>query len=134
MSPEDNRAGTSGLFISRIFEVAQVQQYQKKSEEKSDISQTGHDEGLFPGLGGVEFFVPKTDQQIRAQAHQFPEKIELEQGRGEGQGHHGPGEEGVEGIIAGQARVAGHVAQGVDLHQETDPGHHGEHEQAGRIQ
>ena len=87
---------------------------------------TGHDKGLLSRLGGAELLVPETDEQIRRKPDQLPEDVKLKHGRGDGQGHHGPGEQGLKGIVAGEPGVAGHVAEGIDLNEKTDGRHQAE--------
>ena len=113
---------------------AQLQPEQHDAQQKGHIAGTGHHEGLFTGFAGAELVEPEPDQQVGGQSHQLPEDVELQQRTGDGQGQHGPGEQGHAAVVAPEAGIAGHVAQRVDLHQQADHGHHNEHQEAGRIQ
>ena len=113
------------LFISRISRFPRWSSTSSRPMKNAHVAQPGHDKGLLPRLGGTELLVPETDEQIRREPDQFPEDVELEHGRGDGQGHHRPGEKRLKRIVTGEPGVAGHVAQGVDLDQKADGGHQG---------
>ena len=102
--------------------------------KKATSPKPGHHEGLLAGLAGAELLVPEPDQQVGGESDQLPEDVELEQGRGERQVHHGPGEERHEGVVAREPRVPGHVAERVHLDQKADGGDDQEHEQAERVE
>ncbi len=114
-------------------QVAEMNQHQQKPQEKSHIPQAGHDERLLAGFAGAELFIPESDQKIGGQAHQLPVDVKLNEGQGNGEGGHGPGKQRHERIIARKARVSGHVAEGINLHETTDDGHNDQHEQADRV-
>jgi hypothetical protein len=115
------------------LQVSYVKQHEQKADEKRDVTQTGHDEGLLSRLGSAKLFVPEADEQIRRKPNQLPEDIKLKHSRGDAQGHHCPCKEGLERIIPGETGIACHVAEGVDLNKKTDDRHQRKHKQAHRI-
>ena len=105
-----------------------------QAHEEADVPEAGDHKGLFAGFRGGEFLVPEADEEIGGQAHQLPGDVQLQQAAGNHQGEHGQGEERQVGVKPPETRVAGHVADGVDLHQPTDGGHDHEHHQAGGVE
>ena len=78
--------------------------------------------------------MPEADEQIRREAHQFPEGIKLHNVGGKHQAQHSRGEQGHVGEVAGHPRVSLHVAQGVNLDQQADAADHYQHYGSNRVQ
>ncbi len=125
---------TAAAFTVAISRSAVEDGQEDQAHEEADIPEAGDHEGLFTGFRGGEFLVPEADEEVRGQAHQLPGDVQLQQAAGNHQGEHGQGEERQVGVKAAEARVARHVADGVDLNQPADGGHDHEHHQAGGVQ
>ena len=108
-----------GIGQHRDVQGSQLQPEQHQSQQEGHVAGAGHHEGFFAGFAGAELVEPEPDEQVGGQPHQFPEDVKLQQRAGNRQGQHGPGEEGHAAVIAAEARIPGHVAQRVDLNQES---------------
>ena len=100
----------------------------KDGGQETEVAHTGDDEGLLGGVGGGGPMEPEADQQVGTEADHLPEDEHEEKIVGQHQSQHGGGEEGHEGIIAVVARIALHIALGVDLHHQADEGDHHHHD------
>ena len=83
---------------------------------------------FFARRRGGRLVVPEADQQVGAQPDQLPEHVKLDYVAREHEPDHAGGEEGHVGEVACVARVAVHVANGVDLHHEAHAGHDDQHD------
>jgi hypothetical protein len=81
----------------------------------------------------AEPVIPEANQQVRAQPHPFPADKHQQIVVGEYQNEHGRHEQIQVGEKAGIARIAMHVANGIHVHQKTDPAHHKEHNGTERV-
>ena len=102
---------------------------QQPQQQAKVTHPVGH-EGLLAGFGGGFAIEPKADQQIGAHPHQFPEHIDLNQVGADHQAQHRGAEQAEVGIEPHIARIMGHVAIGVDHHQERHGGDNHQHQGA----
>ena len=125
-----NGMSLGGLVHFENAQVAEAQQKNDQSQEEADIAETGHYKGFFASLRGAPFFIIEADQQIRCEPDQFPENEELDHTGRDHHAHHGPGKQRLKGVIPAVAGITRHVTHRVDLYEETDGRHDGEHEEA----
>jgi len=62
--------------------------------------------------------IPKADQQVGGQAHQFPPHEQQQQAVGHHHAQHGRGKQGKETEEPGEIVVMGHVAHAIDKNQQ----------------
>ena len=106
----------------------------ENAEEEAGVADTIYDERFFACVRGGFFEEVETDQQIAAQAHTFPAHKQEKKIVGEDQGQHGKHEQvhvAEETVVA--AFVA-HVADGVDVDEESDAGNDQNHDAGKRIE
>ena len=120
--------------IGREGEGPGVVTVEKDAYEKTQVGETGHDEGLLRGGDGLGLRVVEADQQIGAYAHQFPEEVHLEDVRGHDQPHHAHREERQESVVALEAPLALHVAERVDVDHERDGRDDDKHHHRDRVE
>ena len=121
------------------------------ADEQQGVADAGGDKGLEGRLLGALLFEPEANQQVAAQAHDFPEDEEGNQVVGGHQPQHAHGkqrdighEAAVAGILAlrmglGEVRGLqvvreGHVAPGVDEDHDQQERHHEQHQRVRGIQ
>ncbi len=88
---------------------------QDNAGEKTKIAQAIGQEGLFGRVGRRGALVPETDEQIAAQADQFPKNKHLEEIIADHHAEHGEGEQAHAGKKPRKAGVAPHVADGINM-------------------
>ena len=96
-------------------------------DEKAEVTDAIGDECFDRRVGGGFLFVPEADQQIRAEADQFPEDKELKNCPTEHQSKHGKAEEAEIGEKSRKSFVIGHIGDGKDVNQRGHQRDHGEH-------
>ncbi len=94
---------------------------------EKDIADPGDEEGLAPGVGVLPLLVPVADQAVGAEADPLPAEEEQQQVVGEDDGQHGEDEEVEQREEARIVLFLAHVADGIEVDQGRDPGHHQRH-------
>ena len=103
------------------------------AEREAEIADPVDDEGLDRGGVGLRLVEPEADQQIAREPDAFPAEEQLHEIVGRHQHQHGEGEERQVGEEARLVRVVGHVADGIEVHERRDGGHHDQHHRGERI-
>jgi hypothetical protein len=93
-------------------------------EHEADVAEPRGEERLDGGGSGVLVFPVVPDEQVGADAHDLPADEQHEQVGGEDDDEHRGGEQGDDRGVRRVARVALHVADGVELDEHRDDGHH----------
>ena len=114
-------------------EAADLVPEEQDANQQPHIADAGDDEGLLGRLPRRWPFVPEADQQVGADANQFPGHIEQQEAVGKDDREHGGGEQRVDREVPVDARVAVHVAKGVDLHHQGHKGHEAQHGDGYRV-
>jgi hypothetical protein len=104
------------------------------SDEESQIGEARHDKGLLRRGDGLLLRIVEADQQIRADAHQFPEQVHLENIGRHHKPHHAHRKQRQEGVVTLETPFALHVTQRVDMHHQRDGRDHHEHHHRNRVQ
>lgn len=106
------------------------------AEEEGDIAELGDEEGLEGGGTGGLGLPVVADEEVGADAHDFPADQQQHQVAGVDDQQHGGGEEGDQRGVRGVARVVAQIAGGVELHTgRHDPDHDGDqHGEAVEVQ
>ena len=107
---------------------------EEDSDEESQIGEARHDKGLLRRGDGLPLRIVEADQQIRADAHQLPEQVHLENIGRHHKSHHTHRKQRQERIVALETPFALHVAQRVDMHHQRDGRDHHEHHHRNRVQ
>ena len=107
-------------------------------QQHAKIANAVDDERLFAAVGVpaihiVALVEPEADEQIGRQAHALPADEHPDKVVAHHQDQHGQDEEVQVEEEALIARLVCHVADGVDVDQRTDAGHHQGHEHAERV-
>ena len=112
-----------------VIQGARVGRNQANAQDKAKVTHSIHQEGFHVGKNGGGFVVPKTDEQVRHQAHSFPAKKQLQHVVAHHKHQHGESEQRDVGKEPVVAFVFIHVANGVDVNHERHKGddahHHG---------
>ena len=108
---------------------AELGEQQEQADGHGRIADPGNDEGLARGITVVRIVVPEPDQQVAAQSDAFPAQIQQEQIIAEHEQQHGEDEQVHVAEKAAEVRVVGHVAGGIDVDQEANPGNDQNHHQ-----
>ena len=108
-------------------DVAEVIEQDAEADQEAEVADAVDDERFDGGVAGGFLLVPETDQQIGAEADEFPEDEQLQQRPAEHQAEHGEAEQAEVGEEAREALVLGHVADGEDVDQRRDQRDHREH-------
>jgi hypothetical protein len=103
------------------------QQHAGDAEQEAEVAHAVDQERLHVGEDRAGPLEPEADQQVRHQAHRFPAEEQLQEVVAHHQHQHAEGEQRDVAEEALVARVLGHVADGVDVHQQRDEGHHDHH-------
>ncbi len=125
--------GPRSLEDPRIREGAEGGEHQHEADHEAEVPDPVHHEGLLGCTRGRWPGEPEADQQIGAEAYQFPAEKEHRVVTGEDEGEHRGGEEVEIGEEAVESLVAVHVADGEDVDQGPDPGHDQHHQRRQRI-
>ncbi len=120
-------------------ERARVDEDGHDPEREADIADAVDDERLLGRERGAPLAVPEPDQQVAAQPHQLPGHEHDQPAVGQDQEQHREHEQVEVGEEAPVARIVGHVADAVDVHEHADRRDHDEqargqgvHVEAGR--
>ena len=103
------------------------------AEREAEIADAVDDEGLDGGGIGRGPVVPEADEEVAHQADALPAEEELKEVVRRHQRQHGEGEEREIGEEARAVRVLLHVADGVEVHEARDRGHHHQHHGGKRV-
>ena len=90
------------------------------AEAEPEVTDAVDDERLLRRSRRRRLLVPEADEQVAAQAHQLPAHVEEQEVVGEDQHQHAEHEEVQVGEEAPEAAVAVHVADRVDVDEESD--------------
>ena len=107
------------------------------SEQKTEVSDAIDDERFLAGGGRIFAVVVVADQKIGAEAHTFPAHEHQEEVLGEDEREHREHEQVQIGEVPGVSRVGlvvTHVADRVDMDEETDEGDERRHQGGKRIE
>ena len=107
---------------------------QQNAKDKPKIAQTVRDERLLGGIRRRRAFVPEANEQVAANAHQFPEDEHHHEVVRQHDAKHGKGEQAQAGKVARHAGIVLHVAVGIEVNGRAHPGDHQQHQQAHRVQ
>ena len=107
---------------------------EEDSDEESQIGEARHDKGLLRRGDGLLLRIVEADQQIRADAHQLPEQVHLENIGRHHKSHHTHRKQRQERIVTLETPFTLHVAQRVDMHHQRDGRDHHEHHHRNRVQ
>src|SRR5205814_965746 len=99
-------------------------------DEEQDVPDAGDEERLLRRRGGLRLVVPESDEQVGAEAHDFPEDQKLQEVvRADGPEHPGREEADLR-VVTRLAFLLVHVAEGIDENQEAEERHEDEHQRA----
>ena len=116
-----------------VIQRAEQQKHRGDAEQEAEIADAVDQERLEVGGDRAVALIPKTDEQIRHQPDRLPAEKQLQEVVRHHQHQHGEGEQrdvAKEALVAG---VAGHVADGVDVHHQRNESHHDHHGRAQRV-
>src|SRR2546428_1303353 len=102
----------------------------KDGNEEEDVSDAVNEDRLLRGSRRFRLVVPKSDQQIRAEAHDLPENQELQEVVCGYSAEHRRREQTHLGVVARLALLLVHVSERIDKNQETEERHEDKHEGA----
>ncbi len=94
----------------------------EQADEERHVAELGDQEGLQGGGAGLGGLPVVADEEVGADAHDFPADQQHDQVAGVDDQEHRGGEQGDEGRVRGVARVVAQVARRVDLHAGRDEG------------
>ena len=103
------------------------------AQKQTEVTNPVHHKSFLGGVGGTIAVVPEAHQQVGAHAHQLPEDIDLQQVGAHDQPQHGAAEQRQVSEKAHIALVVGHVAVGIDHHQQGDGGNERQHHRPKRV-
>ena len=106
---------------------------QHQADQKAEVADPVDDERLLSGGSRGGLGEPEGNQQERAQADELPAQEEHGEVARQDQGQHRGGKQIEISEEAGEARVAVHVADGVDVDQRAHPGDDQRHQRCERI-
>ena len=66
------------LCIQVIVEGSYVEAIEQDTNQEEEVSETSYDERLLAGMYGSMLWIVETNEQIRANTHQLPEQVHLE--------------------------------------------------------
>ena len=90
------------------------------AEEEAEVADAIHDERLLGGIGGRGLLVVMVDQEVGAEAHQFPEHENHQQVVREHDAEHREHEDREPAKVPRPRPVVVHVAERKHVHRETD--------------
>ncbi len=102
-------------------------------EHEAEVADAVAEEGLAGGVGGGGLLVPEADQEVGADADQFPEDEHHQEIRRHDDADHREDEEGELGEEAADAGIVVHVTEREDVDEEADAGDDEEHQLRERI-
>jgi hypothetical protein len=112
---------------SGVVERADPVQHAGDAEQETEVADAVDQEGLEVGEDRRGLLEPEADQQVGHQAHRFPAEEQLQEVVAHHQHQHAEGEQRDVAEEAMVAIVLGHVADGVDVHQQRHEGDHHHH-------
>src|SRR5256884_7522667 len=115
------------------IENTQVEEDQERSENHADVADGVHDEGLARRQHGRAALEPETDEQIRTEADHGPADDQPDEVAGEDEQEHREDEEVHVSEKAREAGVLPHVADRIDVDEESDAGDHQDHQGGERV-
>ena len=104
------------------------------AEQKGEIADARGDKRFFRRRRRARFVIPKTNEQIRGQPHQFPADKQQQQIIRNDHAQHRGGKQRQETEEAREILVLRHVAKAVDEYEQPDQRHHHEHDGSERIE
>src|SRR5215469_11491115 len=113
-----------GLKIQR----SECAEQQEHAQHEAEVANTVDDKGFFAGIRRGFPQEVKTDQQVAAQAHAFPAHEEQRVVGREHQDEHEKHEQVQVGEEAVVTLFVRHIARGIDVNQEADPGDYQKHD------
>ncbi len=111
-----------------IVERAEAGEDQADAEDEAEIADPVDQEGLEVGVDRALARVPEPDQQVGHETDRLPAEEQLQEVVAHHQHQHREGEQRDVREEPLVARIAGHVADRVDVHHERDEGHHDHHQ------
>ena len=96
-------------------------------EQESEITNAINDKRFLGRVSGAFTVVPEAHQEVGGHAHQLPEHINFQKVGTDHKPQHGAAEDRQIGKEAHIALVVGHVAVGINHHQQRHRCHQGEH-------
>ena len=115
--------------ISLNVSVPKLASKQKQADEEAKVADTVNDECFFAGVGGGGLLKPETDEQIGSETNALPADKEQQGVSGEYENRHEEHEQVHVREESPVALVLVHVADGVDVDQETNAGDDQKHDQ-----
>ena len=107
-----------------------VQEQDQDADHHREVAHPRRHKRLERRAGRRRALKPEPDQQVGAQAHQFPSRVDEEEVVGQDQEEHRELEQGQVGEEAREAGIPLHVPDGVDGDQRGDDAHHRRHHSA----
>ncbi len=95
---------------------------EEDADHEAEVADAVGEEGFFGGIRGGVFFIPMSDEEVGAEADEFPEDECDNEVGGEDDAGHGEHEEGQAGEVAGLRGIVFHVGEGEDVDEEPDAG------------
>jgi len=117
----------------RELERAGGREHGHQPQHETDVADARREERLERRLARRLLLVPEADQEVRAQAHDFPRHEELQEVVSKHERQHRSGEEGQHRVVPADALVSMHVAERIDLHGNADDRHDEKHERRGGV-
>src|SRR5262249_36551350 len=106
---------------------AQLRNDKKNSQRKTKVADAVDDKRLVPGDNIQWLFIPKTNQQIRTEAHPFPTDEERQQIVGHHQDQHEKNKKVEVDEKARHSLIVGHITEGIDVDKKSDAGDDKQH-------
>ena len=113
----------------REIERAKLAEEQKQSQQETEIADAVYPKRLIARIRSGFPQEPESNQQIAAQAHAFPSHEEHQVVRRQHQHQHEKHEQVEIGEKSAIAGVVLHVADGIEMDEPADAGHHEQHDQ-----
>ena len=115
------------MFTSLLEYGAEIHRMERPEEQQdadgeAEVADARGDERFLPGADRGLLQEPETDQQVAAKAHAFPADEHQDDVRGEHQSEHEKDEQIQIGEEAVVALFVGHVAGGINVHEQADEG------------
>ncbi len=123
LSDQCGRLGEHGAEIDRTGH----HEYGEDPERKAEIADPVDDESLHGRRVGLRLVVPEADQQIAREADTLPAEEQLYQIVRRHQHQHGEGEQRQIAEKARPVRILGHIADGIEMDEGRNRGHHHQH-------
>jgi hypothetical protein len=118
---------------SVVLDRVEQREDREDAEREAEIADAVDDKGLDRSVAGGRLVIPEADQEIGGEADAFPAKEKLEEIIGGHQREHREGEEREIGEEARAVRILLHVADGIEMNEARDGGHHHQHHYGQRV-